>query len=681
MRTPEHLFFARIYHTGFYADGRVNRISVQIQDLDSGYAYQDRKSPKYVPVGGYIDSPLTTNTLYSVTQGEVSRFIEVGVLRAELFLCLRKHDDKGGPAEAGASLSLTINNAERSSGVLKLVVNTIDARGFLAGELVTISGLTGAFRSLNGDHNISSVTKAENLTGSSGTHTRIEFLIPGTDIPAAILAGVLLEVPNGACRVRLSASSDPTVAYFEGDIQVAGVLDPTGVKLTPNDGSSLPNNTIFLNTGGDVYLKDGSGILVPIGGSTAIFGDYIGGNYAEFESDGTLVFYGDATVWDDMRISATTTTSGGSNPPVFGQVANDGNNTPVGSAIEFSGAESSQIPSAAGLNFNGARWSIGFWFRPKATYSNGMRILHKSSWALSLTNGFLRVRLNNQQFLADNAVNVGADNCVVVTVDGTSSAAIVYLDGAVAGTRTFGGAFSDVAAAIFVGSLNNASNYADMVIDEIRFWNKELNPAEVAAFYNNGLGTEGPVAAANLVAGYHLNEGVGNTSADYSGGLTMTFDVNAPAWASGILSTTAASRGVYTYVFGPGQNQEVFFIAQVPHKYVEGTDLRPHVHWFPTSNAIGTVKWGLEYSWFNYGGTVPLTSDISASEAINAQNYEHLITSLPNLTGTGMEISSMLMCRLYREGSTDTYPDAVALLEFDFHYQIDTLGSREPFIK
>jgi len=31
------------------------------------------------------------------------------------------------------------------------------------------------------------------------------------------------------------------------------------------------------------------------------FGDVVGGNYAEFEADGTLVFHGDARVWDDLE--------------------------------------------------------------------------------------------------------------------------------------------------------------------------------------------------------------------------------------------------------------------------------------------------------------------------------------------------------------------------------------------
>lgn len=48
------------------------------------------------------------------------------------------------------------------------------------------------------------------------------------------------------------------------------------------------------------------------------FGDTAGGNYAEFEADGTLVFYGNAMVFDDLRVEPTVRSSG-VNVPAFAQ--------------------------------------------------------------------------------------------------------------------------------------------------------------------------------------------------------------------------------------------------------------------------------------------------------------------------------------------------------------------------
>jgi len=432
-----------------------------------------------------------------------------------------------------------------------------------------------------------------------------------------------------------------------------------------------------------LYLKDQSEVLVPVISSE--FGDVTGGNYSKFEADGTLVFYGDATVWEDLRISATTTTTGGSNPAPFGQLIDDGNAVPIaGASIAFAGASSAQIPASPTLDFTGVSWSVGFWFKPEVGHENDMFILdkHKSIWQINLHNSKIRVKINGQRFSADVEVNVGATNNVVVTVDGASSSVSIYLDSVLIGFESFGGATTDANAAIYIGSEGNSRKYADMTIDEIRFWDKELSPAEISAFYNAGLGTEGAVAAPSLIAGYHLNEGAGVTSADYSGGgLDIAFDPNPPLWGAGLVTSTAASRGVFTYFFSPGVIQEVFFTAQIPHAYLQGSDIHPHVHWVsPTSNA-GTVIWGLEYTWANLGTILGTTTVIFATEAGPCTALEHTLTSLPAMPGTGKGISSMLSCRLFRDGVTDTYPDPVALLEFDFHYQIDTFGSRQEFSK
>ncbi len=41
------------------------------------------------------------------------------------------------------------------------------------------------------------------------------------------------------------------------------------------------------------------------------------------------------------------------------------------------------------------------------------------------------------------------------------------------------------------------------------------------------------------------------------------------------------------------------------------------------------------------------------------------------------DVSIMLMCRIYRDVSDgDDYADDAFLLEIDFHYEIDTVGSR-----
>ena len=64
---------------------------------------------------------------------------------------------------------------------------------------------------------------------------------------------------------------------------------------------------------------------------------------------------------------------------------------------------------------------------------------------------------------------------------------------------------------------------------------------------------------------------------------------------------------------------------------------------------------------------------------------KHYLTNFAALSGTGKTISSMLLCRIFRDatgaGLTDDYDNDVGLLEIDFHYEIDTAGSREVLVK
>ena len=48
--------------------------------------------------------------------------------------------------------------------------------------------------------------------------------------------------------------------------------------------------------------------------------------------------------------------------------------------------------------------------------------------------------------------------------------------------------------------------------------------------------------------------------------------------------------------------------------------------------------------------------------------------------GVKKTLSSMLVCRLYRSAS-DSYGGDAGLLEIDFHYEIDSDGSRQEYTK
>jgi hypothetical protein len=131
--------------------------------------------------------------------------------------------------------------------------------------------------------------------------------------------------------------------------------------------------------------------------------------------------------------------------------------------------------------------------------------------------------------------------------------------------------------------------------------------------------------------------------------------------------------------------KEVYFILQLPHSYKEGTSIIPHVHWVYGANTVGeSCRWGLEYWWNEdnvfLGGsnTIYVNTNLSNNDAVMP-----FLTSFPTINGAGHTISSILNCRLFRDATdiSDNYTNNVYLFEFDIHYEIDSLGSRNTLSK
>jgi len=159
-------------------------------------------------------------------------------------------------------------------------------------------------------------------------------------------------------------------------------------------------------------------------------------------------------------------------------------------------------------------------------------------------------------------------------------------------------------------------------------------------------------------------------------------DPTLSSWQPGGGGTTFKVYKFKTY-------DEVFFTCQLPHTYKEGTDLEAHVHWTPGDRGIAesgkTVNWALDYTWTNVNGVFDVSSNIAIPDTCSGTSDQHEIASSVTITGTSKNISSMLVCRLYRDaGDTwvgTTSGESPALLEFDLHYEIDTLGSRQEIVK
>ena len=148
----------------------------------------------------------------------------------------------------------------------------------------------------------------------------------------------------------------------------------------------------------------------------------------------------------------------------------------------------------------------------------------------------------------------------------------------------------------------------------------------------------------------------------------------------------SSSQGLYTFQFDKDNEEELYFTVQMPHSWKVGSEIFPHIHWIaPTDLGTTNVEWGLEYTWSSvgqtFGSSTIITSNTPIDYCLPVTADKHVITDLPSISGAGQEISSMLICRVFRKAGSDTYPNDAFMLEIDFHYERDALGSRSEYVK
>lgn len=138
------------------------------------------------------------------------------------------------------------------------------------------------------------------------------------------------------------------------------------------------------------------------------------------------------------------------------------------------------------------------------------------------------------------------------------------------------------------------------------------------------------------------------------------------------------------FLFDAGTTETLQIIAQMPHAWKLGSSIYPHVHWMPTTTGAGNVLWRMEYKWVSIGATTPGSwSTVPLLDAADGVSLKHQIAGFGAVSGAGQTLSSIISIKLSRVGGdgTDTYGADALLKEFDIHYEIDTMGSREELVK
>ena len=136
------------------------------------------------------------------------------------------------------------------------------------------------------------------------------------------------------------------------------------------------------------------------------------------------------------------------------------------------------------------------------------------------------------------------------------------------------------------------------------------------------------------------------------------------------------------YLFPQNDATEILYmVLQMPHSWLEGSDINPHIHW--QQSADQQVTWKIDYKWFNPNAAVPAgyTTHTMATNAFTYTSGDlHQITEgTAFISGSGQTLSSLLLIKLYRDD--DVYSGDALAFDFDVHYQINSMGSRLEFNK
>lgn len=143
--------------------------------------------------------------------------------------------------------------------------------------------------------------------------------------------------------------------------------------------------------------------------------------------------------------------------------------------------------------------------------------------------------------------------------------------------------------------------------------------------------------------------------------------------------TWRAYKGCELPAFRAGGTNAMYFTAQIPHSWKEGSTIGFHIHVAYPDNGAGNSRWTFTYAWASVGSNFPAAA---TSETLNFASPttadRHALHTFTDIVGTGQTISSVLLCSISRigENAADTYGSDIYAISADFHVEKDTMGSK-----
>ena len=207
-----------------------------------------------------------------------------------------------------------------------------------------------------------------------------------------------------------------------------------------------------------------------------------------------------------------------------------------------------------------------------------------------------------------------------------------------------------------------------------------------------GMGTDAPDSKLQVIGDARIGSETNYAGFEtdgtltFNGSATVFDDLRVPISSAKLLGNSDPDwetfvGGTYALAFADNVDQEVFFSCQIPHGWKLGSNLNPHIHWSPDGTDTGSVTWKLEYAISDISGTFTSSTTMSATDAGDGVDRKHQYVDLGDIDMSAYtetnDVSIMLINRLWRDvDDGDDFSGDAFLLEIDFHYEIDTIGSR-----
>lgn len=189
-------------------------------------------------------------------------------------------------------------------------------------------------------------------------------------------------------------------------------------------------------------------------------------------------------------------------------------------------------------------------------------------------------------------------------------------------------------------------------------------------------------------AALYFDTSISNSTPQHAFHITPTMwdDSQVP---EALVRVGATAPAVAAFNGGPGQtlqfqnNRDDAITAslQLSHRYKQGTDLYPHVHWaeVATTTAGTNIVWEMQYSWANPdAGIFSPYQTLLMTNHVTGTNWWHSMEAFPAISGSGVKVSSVFVFQLRRlanSATADNYDKSIAFIGVDFHFQVDSPGS------